>query len=122
MAGGRSRKGRQPVKGVARQTEKRDRPKIGDKVWTVEWCVQIVLEEDGSVDRDSCKMACRNFPYNQKDAALAFAKEKLKEDRLGETHIWAREFRPYDEDDPNPIPGAGYWEDISDAIYVGDEC
>jgi len=56
------------------------------KGYEVEWCSDVPVI-DGDAQLDDARMHFKDFPLNQKDKAVAFAKEKLKVDWFGSVRI-----------------------------------
>jgi hypothetical protein len=97
------------------------KPRIGDRKWTVEVCVEIPTTEYGDADIDAARYEYKSFPEDQKHAALAYAKEQMPRSVDGTVTVMHREFVPYDEDDAEQCPWVGFWEEIEDAIYLEQE-
>lgn len=93
------------------------------KRWFVEWCSELAFYEDGSADRDSCKMRTRGFATREE--AEKFAKEVWPQthNTFGIVTYWEAEFTAYDEDDAARYPHAGFWEAIGEheEVYEGDD-
>lgn len=67
------------------------------KGWEVEWCAGCPVDkETGDTDLDAADMRAKDFPLDQKDKALAFAKERLKEDFFGSVRVTEFYLEPFE--------------------------
>jgi hypothetical protein len=96
------------------------RPKVGDVAWFVEWCHDLVFEGE-DIYRDECKSTRRRVATE--DEAMRLAREvwPVAEKTLGVVEVWEAEFTPYDLDDADLYPGAGYWRPTRDESIWFDE-
>lgn len=65
------------------------------KGWEVEWCSDVPVI-DGDAQLDDAKMHFKDFPLDKKAEAVAFAKEKVKDDWFGSVRITEFEMVPYE--------------------------
>lgn len=99
----------------------KQRPRIGDVCYRVEWCAKLAFYEGTQdVDHDNCTLAHKSFPT--KEAAVAFA-ESIYPTTLqtfGIVELDTLDFVPYDVDDAHLMPHAGFWECVESLIYSGE--
>jgi hypothetical protein len=103
-------------------TTTKKRPRVGDRLWCVEWCDKLAFYEDSTdVDRDRCTMKERNFPTREE--ARRFAEEIWPKttETFGIVELYEMEFTAYDEDDIATMPHVGFWEVASEPeIFSGE--
>ncbi len=94
----------------------KQKPSIGDKSWSVNWCAGIPLDENGDADHDKADDRCDR--YRTLASARIRADEVLPLDYFGCVQIHECEFVPYDDADAVEFPHAGFWREIADPIIV----
>jgi hypothetical protein len=99
------------------------RPRVGDKVYRVEWVSKLAFYEDtDDVDHDNCTTSAKSFPFDQHDKARAFAEEiwPTTQQTFGIVEVDLMEFVAYDDDDAEEYPHAGFWECRETEIFSGE--
>jgi hypothetical protein len=102
-------------------TKVKNRPRVGDTCWMVEWCSALAFDEVGDVDRDNCTDVVRRVATMEEAEALARKVWPATTNTFGVVSYWPAEFVGFDELDAVRYPHAGYWEATADAqCYEGD--
>lgn len=65
------------------------------KGWEVEWCSHVPVI-DGDAQLDDAVMHFKDFPIEQKDKAVEFAKKKLEIDWFGSVRITEFYMEPFE--------------------------
>jgi len=102
----------------------KQRPRVGDEAWFVEWCSKLAFYDDdpsGDVDRDNCKMSRRKVATEAEARGAAEEVWPRTQETFGVVSIWPARFVPYDEDDADALPHAGYWEVTDDPRHFSGE-
>ena len=97
----------------------KQRPRIGDEHWEVEWLAEIAIDENGDHDPDRSTYTFRYFKNESK--ARAFAREIYPQSKSGAVRITPERFVPYDEGDALRFPHAGFWEATADPEWYEGE-
>lgn len=100
------------------------RPRVGDKCWFVEWCVELAFYDDdpaGDLDHDNCKTTCRRVANREEAERLAREVYPQTVGTFGVVEYWPSEFVAYDEDDATRYPHAGFWEATADPEFYEGE-
>lgn len=98
----------------------RQRPRIGDRKWEVDWCSEIPLDENGDGILDQAKRHCALFATREQ--AVSHAQKVYPLDCYGGVLINQVEFRPYSEEDAILYPHVGFWEVIGgQEEYSGED-
>lgn len=103
-------------------TTRKDAPRVGDRLWRVEWCDRLAFDDAGDIDRDRCRIRQRTF--TSRDEARDFAVLMWPEthDKLGLVEVDEIEFTAYDEEDAIRYPHIGYWECVNECgeVFSGE--
>ncbi len=97
------------------------RPTVGDTAWFAEWCHEMAFDENGDADFDRHKMTRRRFATGQEAIAYAKSVADKAAKTLGAVEVWQSEFVPYDDDDRDSMPHAGFWEVCSEPQWIEQE-
>lgn len=90
--------------------------KVGDIAWSVDWTANIPVNEFGESDMDAADERCERFTTEVE--AIARANEVVSLDAYGFVPVTKCEFVPYDEDDAERFPHAGFWEDRGEVAVI----
>lgn len=92
-------------------TRTRQRPRIGDERYQVEWCSRLAFYADSTdVDHDRCEMSVAYFADHDEARQFAESIWPKTHDTFGVVEVDLVEFVPYDDDDAVTMPHVGYWE------------
>ena len=102
----------------------KNKPRVGDEAWFVQWCVKIGLEDEDHPEYGSNPDldVNRTRKFATRDEAEAFARVIYPQDQRGAVAYWRSVFVAYDEYDALIYPYAGYWETQEDSEWFeGDD-
>lgn len=101
----------------------KQRPRVGDTAWFVEWCVKMGMVDDAHPEYgcNPDKSVMRTRRAADREDAERIAREVYPLDQTGAVAFWPATFVAYDEDDAALYPHAGHWEPDNDPeYYEGD--
>lgn len=104
-------------------TKTKQKPRIGDTCWLVEWCSEAVLDEDGQFDHDATTNKEHTRRFASKAEAEQFAREVYPQTVgvFGVVSYHPVEFVPYAEEDADLYPSVGYWKETADSEHYDGE-
>ncbi len=92
------------------------RPRVGDRMFAVEWCDGVPTDENGDAVMDAADDRVKRFATIED--AREFAMRILLKYFFGSVSITPVEFVAYDEDDALRFPHAGFWEAAGETEHI----
>lgn len=108
--------------------KQKQRPRIGDECWFVEWVYELVWVDGDStseyreIDREACKTRTRRVATKEEAERLAKEVWPQTVDRFGIVEYWHAVYEAYDDDDGTG-PYCHRWEPTSEwpEVYEGED-